>query len=206
MTQTISRELKDKLKSVVILSDVWASASCNWEEKGVENTHTYLDVFLDKLVSAALEVRGIAMAEPSPESNTVVAKANKTVDAILQSLTPKAIQDAIRTHFKLSPNWNSRRKWESDALHDWMEWAMEVKMTEAQIEHAANLWRSDKRWNWKIPDLKGIREHWPALVEDMEVKNERPEFKPFVADNVGNLVSSPYVRKDGSSKADTGTV
>ncbi len=43
---------------------------------------------------------------------------------------------------------------------------VEVKATPEQVEQAASLWRSDRRFNWKAPDLKGIQEHWLELTEE----------------------------------------
>lgn len=85
--------------------------------------------------------------------------ANKEVDFILQSaLSPKAIQDAIRDHFKLTPRWQNKYE------REWMQWALdEAKVTPEQIQTAADKWRTDKRFNWKVPTLKGINEHWLEL-------------------------------------------
>ena len=47
-----------------------------------------------------------------------------------------------------------------------MQWAIENEVTEAQIETAANLYRRDKRFNWRQPELKNIQEHWLALTEE----------------------------------------
>lgn len=102
--------------------------------------------------------------------------ANRTIDAILQSLAPKSIRDAIHKHFRLSPNWDSKRKWEREFLSDWMEWAMAENITEAQIETAANVWRTDKRFSWKAPDLRGIRENWPMLIESATTSDFESEY------------------------------
>lgn len=82
------------------------------------------------------------------------------VDGILDyHIRPKAIQDAIRDYFKLTPNWDAKYN------KQFMEWAVESAITAAQIQHAAGLWRSDKRFNWQVPSLKGIQEHWLELVD-----------------------------------------
>lgn len=63
MTQTLRRELKQKMESVITTSDVWNSACCNWEAK--ENIYggEYLKRLLDDLADAALSVAGIAKRE-----------------------------------------------------------------------------------------------------------------------------------------------
>lgn len=91
----------------------------------------------------------------------IISSANKEVDYILQiTLSPKAIQDAIRDHFRLTPRWESKYE------RQWMQWAIdEAKVTPEQIKVASEVWRSDKRFNWSIPTLKGIHEHWLELTE-----------------------------------------
>ncbi len=75
-------------------------------------------------------------------------------------LRPKAIRDAMRDHFKLTPNW------ETKSTREWMQWANQAEMTPEQIKIASEVWRSDKRFNWAVPNLKGIQEHWLELIED----------------------------------------
>jgi hypothetical protein len=90
----------------------------------------------------------------------VFEKANKKVDFILKAtLFPKAIQDAIRDHFRLTPRWENRYE------REWMQWAMGERVTPEQVKVAAEKWRSDKRFNWTVPTLKGILEHWLELIE-----------------------------------------
>ena len=85
--------------------------------------------------------------------------ANKEVDYILKmALSPRAIQDAVSKFFLLTPNWEKNK-----FNRQWMQWAMENNVTPAQIEFAANLYRSDKRFNWQPPNLKAIQEHWLEL-------------------------------------------
>lgn len=97
--------------------------------------------------------------------------ANKTVDAILQvTLSPKAIQDAMAKHFKMTPKWDGNK-----TNRQWMQWAMENGVTPEQIETAANRWRSDKQFNWSQPNLNGIQTHWLTLIDRPNESNfERP--------------------------------
>jgi len=95
-------------------------------------------------------------------TRSIVNDANKEVDYILKiTLSPKAIQDAVAKFFLLTPNWEGNK-----FNRQWMQWAMENDVTPAQVEFAANLWRSDKRFNWQPPSLKGIQEHWLELRGD----------------------------------------
>jgi len=68
------------------------------------------------------------------------------------------IKNALRKYFRLTPRWASKFD------KEWLEWALSEGMTEEQIEGAAELWRKDKRFNWSIPSLKGIAEHWLELI------------------------------------------
>lgn len=76
-------------------------------------------------------------------------------------LKPKAIREAMAKYFKLTPNWDGNKY-----NREWMQWAVEQEVTPAQIERAADLWRSDKRFNWQPPSLKLIQERWLQLVEN----------------------------------------
>lgn len=82
------------------------------------------------------------------------------VDAELKyKLGPKSIRDAIATHFKLTPNWEAKYN------RQFMEWALDGGgVTAEKVQEAANTWRSDKRFNWQVPTLKGIQEHWLELI------------------------------------------
>jgi hypothetical protein len=80
------------------------------------------------------------------------------LDGIIKyHLHPKQLQNAIAEYFKLTPNWEAKYN------RQFMEWAIESKMTPEEIRGAADLWRSDKRFNWAAPSLKGIQEHWLEL-------------------------------------------
>lgn len=82
------------------------------------------------------------------------------LDGILHyQLTPKAIQDAIRDYFKLTPNWQMKFN------REFLQWAVDEEVTPDQIKEAARLWGSDKRFNWSHPSLKGIQEHWLQLTQ-----------------------------------------
>jgi DNA-binding Lrp family transcriptional regulator len=98
-----------------------------------------------------------ARAERTPEEQAILD--DMKMAALLNTLSPKAIQDAIAKHFRLTP------RWETKEGSQWMEWAMAEKITPEQIEAAAELWRVDKRFNWSIPTLKGIRDHWLELAQ-----------------------------------------
>lgn len=81
------------------------------------------------------------------------------VDGIIHyHIHPKAVQQAIATHFKLTPNWETKFN------RQFMEWAVEQGVQPSQVELAAGTWRKDKRFNWSAPSLKGIQEHWLELI------------------------------------------
>jgi hypothetical protein len=47
------------------------------------------------------------------------------------------------------------------------------------VELAADVWRMDKRFNWSVPSLKGIQEHWLELIETHKTNEDRPEYQTF---------------------------
>lgn len=100
--------------------------------------------------------------ESTPEIPPAAEKPAKKdfVDAELEfHLKPKAIKDAFATFFKLTPNWEAKYN------RQFLEWMNSQQVTAQQVEQAANLWRTDKRFNWQVPTLKGIQEHWMELTE-----------------------------------------
>jgi len=70
---------------------------------------------------------------------------------------PDPVQEAIRKYFKLTPDWTSKYN------ESFMTWTAAEKVTPNQIEKAARVWMEDKRFNWQVPSLKGIQEHWLEL-------------------------------------------
>lgn len=83
------------------------------------------------------------------------------LDGIIHyQLKPKGLRDAFAKYFKLTPNWEAKYN------RQFLEWLVSVEATPEQIEHAADLWRKDKRFNWTVPTLKGIQEHWLQLIEN----------------------------------------
>jgi hypothetical protein len=98
----------------------------------------------------------------------VLDSANREVDYILRTaLGPKAIQDAMATFFKMTPRWDGNK-----TNRQWMQWAMAEGVTAAQIEHAANLWSRDKRFNGMQPSLSQIQTHWLVLRGNTEQRTE----------------------------------
>jgi hypothetical protein len=68
----------------------------------------------------------------------------------------------VGEHFKLTAVWEAKTN--AAALR----FLLEQEATPEQIEYAANIWRTDKLFNWQPPNVKGIREHWTDLVSDFE--------------------------------------
>lgn len=86
------------------------------------------------------------------------------LDGILHyQLKPKAIQDSIKENFKLTPNWEAKYN------RQFLEWALQENITCEQIQLAAKVWGSDKKFNWAHPSLKGIQEQWLQLIGSFEV-------------------------------------
>lgn len=71
---------------------------------------------------------------------------------------PRQVQEAIKAHFHLTPNWRTKSNGE------FMQWAVAERITPEQVERAASTFRSDKRFNWQAPSLKAIQEHWLDLI------------------------------------------
>jgi DNA-binding transcriptional ArsR family regulator len=87
------------------------------------------------------------------------------LDGVIQyQLKPKAIRDAFAKYFRLTPNWQAKYN------RQFMEWAVEIQMTPEQIKIAADVWRMEKRFNWKAPDLRGVQEHWLSLIEEFQAE------------------------------------
>ena len=114
--------------------------------------------------------------ETKQDLSKITEKANKTFEGIIKySLSPKAIQEALAKYFKLTPNFEAKYN------RQWMQWAMENNVTPGQIELAADTWKNDKRFNWKMYDLKGIQEHWLELIaEPAPAEPLPPYYQPFV--------------------------
>jgi hypothetical protein len=72
---------------------------------------------------------------------------------------PAGIRKAFADYFKLTPNWEAKYN------RQFLEWSVEQNITPEQIKAAAELWRVDKRFNWSVPTLKGIQEHWLELTQ-----------------------------------------
>ncbi len=85
------------------------------------------------------------------------------VDAMLKYQKPvQTIRQAIHEYFRFNVNW------ETKTARQWMEWATGEQITPEQIQSAADMWRSDKRFNWSTPTLQKIFEQWPALMGESE--------------------------------------
>jgi len=104
------------------------------------------------------------------EPKKIAAKRGDPIDGILDyHLKPKAIKDAIRDYFKLTPNYETKFN------REFMQWAVLENITPEQIKSAAQLWGNDKRFNWSVPTLKGIWEHWLELVPRPSRQEIAPE-------------------------------
>ncbi len=107
----------------------------------------------------------VSNSEQSVSPSVILNQINQNKPDLLDAeihfnLKPTSIREAIKTHFRLNVNWDTK------LARQWMEWAVGENVTAEQIEAAAQLWRSDKAFNWQVPTLKGIFEKWPMLNAD----------------------------------------
>jgi hypothetical protein len=82
------------------------------------------------------------------------------VDFELSKLPAKSIRQAVQEYFRLRTDWEKNKY-----ARQWMEWAVGEKITAEQIRAAAETWRTDKKFNWQPPSLKGIFEKWDMLMD-----------------------------------------
>jgi hypothetical protein len=123
----------------------------------ITNKESSTEILKTDEVPGQYRTKPTARADRTEEEQTILD--DLKMAALLQTLSPKSIQDAMAKYFKLTPRWDTKDG------SKWMEWAMETNVTPEQIEQAAELWRVDKRFNWSIPTLKGIHEHWLELSQ-----------------------------------------
>lgn len=125
------------------------------------------------------DIKGVQWAAPDPSlnhpepsikeaapQNSENPKKDGVDFEIHYHLKPKSIKDAFTKYFKLTPNWETKYN------RQVMEFLLGVNATAEQVEHAADVWRKDKKFNWQAPSLKGVQEHWLELVEDLRVPVE----------------------------------
>lgn len=67
------------------------------------------------------------------------------------------IQNALKEHFELTPNWKT--KWNQEFL----QWIVAEGITPEQIATAADNWNNDGRYSWRPPSLEAIRTSWLSL-------------------------------------------
>ena len=95
------------------------------------------------------------------QDNTKLEKPPKgdLVDLELSKLPAISVRKAITQYFGLNV------KWDSKTAREFLEWTTTEGITAEQIERAANIWRSDKQFNWQHPSLKLIFEKWNLLMQ-----------------------------------------
>lgn len=131
--------------------------------------------------------------ETTPETTNI--KKGDLVDGLIAYvLHPKAIRDAMATHFWLTPNWETKES------RQFMEWANDEQITPEQIKKAAELWKSDKKFNWQHPSLKLVREHWLALTEvstspDTPYEYSLPAYQRYVPEEKPNAMTPEQYRE-----------
>lgn len=93
------------------------------------------------------------------------------VDLELSKLPAISLRKAVGEYFKINVNW------ETKTARQWLEWAHGENITPEQIARAADVWQSDKQFNWTHPTLKGIFEKWQMLM-GASVEVSQPTDKP----------------------------
>ena len=146
MTQTLRRELRLKLKPIVLASKVFHLADCRAEEMDVEKELLdYVDTLCDILSDAALEV----FYKPTGLTEKDVEQANSKVDAIIAS--SKTVKYRNRDlmpeqylHFSDAYNELTKQEPTKRVIQDWMltfsEWIDEgltVENIEEAYKHAS---------------------------------------------------------------------
>lgn len=113
----------------------------------------------------SISQRNATVSESQLIKDSIRQNKKDPLDGIIHyQLKPQSIKKAFSDFFKLTPNWEAKYN------RQFLEWLVEVDVTPEQIEKAADLWRMDKRFNWQVPTLKGIQEHWLELTtEPVEV-------------------------------------
>lgn len=95
-------------------------------------------------------------------------QANAKMDAILAAeLKPLSIREAMKS-FPFNVKWDSKQ------AREFMEWVNADGITPQQITRAAEIWRSDKQFNWQVPTLSLVFEKWPALMQSMKDTTTTP--------------------------------
>jgi hypothetical protein len=100
-----------------------------------------------------------SIKESNKDSFSPAASQPDGVDLELAKLGPKALREAYRDYFRLTPNW------ETKSASQFMRWSLEEGITPEQIKAGADIWGSDKRFNWSHPTLKSIQEQWYRLMD-----------------------------------------
>ncbi|MCC7117842.1 MAG: helix-turn-helix domain-containing protein [Anaerolineales bacterium] len=101
--------------------------------------------------------------ESVEESIKKVNKKLDTVDFELSKLPLMSVRKAINECFRLNVNWETKQ------AKQFIEWANQENVTPDQIQKAADVWWSDKTFNWQAPTLKGIFEKWQMLMDATKV-------------------------------------
>lgn len=96
---------------------------------------------------------------PHKPSIAPAARSLDIVDGMLKYEKPsQTLISALAQYFPFNVNWRTK------TARQWLEWAHNENVTPEQIRHAAEVWKSDKRFNWGMPSLQKLFENWPALM------------------------------------------
>lgn len=127
----------------------------------------------DASVSGTETLSGVK--ERKKESKEIAATRRKPdlIDGMLEYQKPTmTLIQAVDKFMPFNTNW------ETKTARQWLEWAHNDNVTPEQIEKAADVWRREKKFNWRNPNLKLLFENWPALKEYMQPKLQ-PETEEY---------------------------
>lgn len=86
------------------------------------------------------------------------------------------IKCAIEKNFPFKVSWSrARPKGGGFIPQDFLDMVREEGITPSLIQQTAEVWKTDRRFNWQIATLEKVWEKWPALKEainDLEPKQE----------------------------------
>lgn len=127
----------------------------------------------DSLESSPLLEKRVPTSIKKEQDSNFNSKKQDIVDGIKKyDLAPATIRSAIKEHFRLNVNWDTK------ISRQWMEWAVGEKITPEQIKSAADIWRTDKLFNWQPPSLKAIFEKWAMLMDAYKPPVKHKSYNP----------------------------
>jgi len=143
----------------------YVSANKN-DPRTVSGSDTVAETVSERDTTVSENAQTVSDIRIHNQSNQSNQKRGDLLDGILElTMKPKGVRDAITKFFRLSPNWEAKYN------RQFLEWSTQVEMTPEQVKQAAEVWKSDRRFNWAAPTLRKIQEHWLELIDTVEAEN-----------------------------------